>query len=73
MRFRTDAKSITIRAKLDPADYNGNSNVLLRRNFDLYKKQGNRVVFETTFVHNLDPNFLKINLIFAIKKYVKFW
>lgn len=63
VRFRTDAKSITIRAKLDRADYSGNCNVLLRRNFDLYKKQGNRVVFETTFVHyseeSIKGNFLE--------------
>lgn len=49
VRFCTDASSITIRAKLDPAEYSANSNVLLRRNFDLYKTVGNRTVFETNF------------------------
>ena len=50
VRFRTDAKTITIRAKLDPSGYSANGNNLLSRNFDLYRNFGGKEIFETTFV-----------------------
>ena len=50
IRFRTDATSITLKAKLDPSDYSANSNDLLRRNFDLYREFGGKEIFETTFI-----------------------
>ena len=50
VRFRTDATSITLKAKLDPSDYSANSSDLLRRNFDLYREFGGKEFFETTFI-----------------------
>ena len=62
IRFRTDAKSITVRAKLDPADYCANGNILLRRNFDVYRKWGNKSIFETNFA-TWAENFKQGNLL----------
>lgn len=50
VRFRTNATSITLKAKLDPSNYSANSSDLLRRNFDLYREFGGKEIFETTFI-----------------------
>lgn len=56
VRFKTDATSFTLRAKVEPTDYSANSNSLLRRNFDLYREFGGKEFFETTFASWCEGN-----------------
>lgn len=50
IRFRTDAKSISIKADTGEVLYCANGNNLLHHNFDLYREFGGKEIFETTFV-----------------------
>lgn len=49
VRFCTDAKTVTIKAKLSPFEYKIDLNSILAYDFDLYRKSGDKFYYETNF------------------------